>query len=569
METLYALDFVSLLLSKETPRQAEISMSPHLKQTVPIGSLGLDITRLPQPSESEKREAELVSQGWKLEGLTSAADSLLRSATRLEREIEQETRYWEQVLAVKKEGWSICRLPRERHTLGVRYGFAEGEPLHVTSYGLYLPGPCAAAPEFRDRGLAAFRRGGDGNIVLDQGITASDPKILRVRIKDKGILVSSSSLPHASADTDVAIEELILRARNNIFEEELFHEITREARTLASQGVHSIGNVIHIPSSDDREVLLDIVPFSDETPQPRISTPGQDDLAELIALSLRILLSYAHRQNLRRRAQLPPPLTERKPPRLVHAIIRPILTYLQHQSALTALRGFLSNIVEPLRAAGLTCEFAVNPLSSLNLSTVTDTNVSSGKSTVDALIETLTRPLASSATITLPASTKLALEIRTHLYLPTFGTEYIVTNTTSSSHSNHSEPPSITFASKSDFQDHLLHLLTLDTVTTINTFPSLTDVDDAKSKSEPWLVTDAHSGELTKSFGGLGRSKRMVIAVDRDRLEVRWGWMNGKPEVGRYVWVRSMDGEEGGGKTLHEVVDEVGRYRSKKGESAG
>ncbi len=126
MESLYALDFVSLLLSKETPRQAEISMSPHLKQTVPIGSFGLDFTRLPQPSESEEREAELVSQGWKLEGLTSAADSLLRSANRLEKEMEQETRYWEQVLAVKKEGWSICRLPRERHTLGVRYGSAEG-----------------------------------------------------------------------------------------------------------------------------------------------------------------------------------------------------------------------------------------------------------------------------------------------------------------------------------------------------------------------------------------------------------------------------------------------------------
>ena len=132
METLYALDFVSLLLSKDTPRQAEISMSPHLKQTVPIGSLGLDITRTPIRPESEKREAELVSQGWKLEGLTSAADSLLRSATRLEKEMEQETRYWEQILAIKSQGWSICRLPRERHTLGVRYGFAEGESSHMT-----------------------------------------------------------------------------------------------------------------------------------------------------------------------------------------------------------------------------------------------------------------------------------------------------------------------------------------------------------------------------------------------------------------------------------------------------
>ena len=131
MEALYALDFVSLLLSKDTPRQAEISMSPHLKQSVPVSSLGLDITRLPQPSETEKRDAQLVSQGWKLEGLASAADSLLRSASRLEHEIEQETTYWGQILSVKQQGWSICRLPRERHTLGVRYGFVEGEGPYV------------------------------------------------------------------------------------------------------------------------------------------------------------------------------------------------------------------------------------------------------------------------------------------------------------------------------------------------------------------------------------------------------------------------------------------------------
>lgn len=426
-----------------------------------------------------------------------------------------------------------------------------------------------AAPEFRDRGLAALRRGSDGNIVLDQGIAASDPKVVRVRIKDKNLLVSTSSLPYVSPDADIAIEELILRARNNIFEEELFHEINREARTLASQGVHSIDNVIHIPSSNDRKVLLDLVPFSAEPPRPSISTRGKDDMAESIALSLRILLSYAHRQNLRRRSQLPPPLTDRKPPRLTYAILRPIFTYLQHRSALTALRGFLSSIFEPLKAASLTCDFDVNTLSSLNLSTVTDANLPSEKSTVDALIECLTRPLASSAIISLPASTKTDIQIRTHLYPPSFGTEYIVTATTSASHSNQSDSHTITFTSKSDFQDYILHLLTLDTVTAISTFPSRTDADDAKSTPELWLVTDAHSGELTKSFSSLGRSKRMAVSVGQNKLEVRWGWMNGKPEAGRYVWEKANDEKEEGRKTLREVVDEVGRYRAKKGKSAG
>lgn len=40
--------------------------------------------------------------------------------------MEVESKYWEQVLGVKENGWSLCRLPREKHTLGVKYGFNEG-----------------------------------------------------------------------------------------------------------------------------------------------------------------------------------------------------------------------------------------------------------------------------------------------------------------------------------------------------------------------------------------------------------------------------------------------------------
>ncbi len=62
-----------------------------------------------------------------MKSLNSAADSLLKSASRLEEEVEKETRYWSRALTVKEKGWSLSRLPREKHTLGVRYGFAEGE----------------------------------------------------------------------------------------------------------------------------------------------------------------------------------------------------------------------------------------------------------------------------------------------------------------------------------------------------------------------------------------------------------------------------------------------------------
>ncbi len=125
-ETSHALDFVSLLLSKTNPRQAEITMSPFLKENLPMGCLGAEVVQAPEKSEAEIKALQIVSVGWKMQSLKSTADSLLRSATRLEQEVGRETKYWEKILAVKEQGWSLCRLPREKHTLGVRYGFAEG-----------------------------------------------------------------------------------------------------------------------------------------------------------------------------------------------------------------------------------------------------------------------------------------------------------------------------------------------------------------------------------------------------------------------------------------------------------
>ena len=118
---------MSLLLSKYSPNQSQATLSTFLKQNLPLGSLGGEVIHAPQVSELEKRNAKLASIGWRMKSLNSAADSLLRSASRLEEEVGKETRYWSQVLAVKEKGWSLSRLPREKHTLGVRYGFAEGE----------------------------------------------------------------------------------------------------------------------------------------------------------------------------------------------------------------------------------------------------------------------------------------------------------------------------------------------------------------------------------------------------------------------------------------------------------
>lgn len=126
-----ALDFVSLLLSKDAPVQASASMSPALREAAGMGTLGADKTQASRVTEQQKQENKKIAKGWKASNLNKTVDAILASATRLEKEIDAETKYWEQVLAVSESGWAVCRMPQEKHTLGVRFGFAEGKTYHM------------------------------------------------------------------------------------------------------------------------------------------------------------------------------------------------------------------------------------------------------------------------------------------------------------------------------------------------------------------------------------------------------------------------------------------------------
>lgn len=120
-----ALDFVSLLLSKDTPVQASLSISTALREAVSLGTLGADKVHDSRIKKLQKQDNRRIAKGWKLQSLAETVESIIASATRLESEIEKETKYWEQVLEVSDKGWAICNLPQERHTLGVRFGFIE------------------------------------------------------------------------------------------------------------------------------------------------------------------------------------------------------------------------------------------------------------------------------------------------------------------------------------------------------------------------------------------------------------------------------------------------------------
>lgn len=127
-----SLDFISLLLSKHSPNQAGATLSQALREFAGIGTIGVskfkdsDQEGDRKRREEKRKEAQEVSIGWTIMEIDRTKVAAEKTTTLLAKEIDREANYWKEVLAVKQNGWSVCRLPAERHTLGVRFGFTEG-----------------------------------------------------------------------------------------------------------------------------------------------------------------------------------------------------------------------------------------------------------------------------------------------------------------------------------------------------------------------------------------------------------------------------------------------------------
>jgi hypothetical protein len=129
-----------------------------------------------------------------------------------------------------------------------------------------------------------------------------------------------------------------MHARDTLYEEELFYELVREARMLGPYGVTTRQNLIRFPVSEEQEVMLDLV---DADQEDEATDESHDVLANSIGHSIRILLTFAHRQNLYRRTQPPPPISQRRRHTPEYLLLRPVLVYLQHNSHVRWFESFL------------------------------------------------------------------------------------------------------------------------------------------------------------------------------------------------------------------------------------
>ncbi|KAM5346788.1 hypothetical protein ACJ41O_009793 [Fusarium nematophilum] len=339
---LLTLDFLSLLLSKQNPTQAGVTLSQGLRDLVGIGTMGADKLDEPSVSPAKAKDQEDVAVGWTLMEIDKTRDAAEAACTFLQREIAAEGSYWEEMMAVQRSGWSISKVPQERHTLGVRFGFSE------------------AAPEFRNNGLAPMRRGDDGAVQLDCGRLGGVSERLLVTYEKDGQVTGRSALP-AQTTEDAPLEARVLEARNTIFSQELWHELTREARTLVAYDVKPDGSsrlTCDLDPTSKSKVTVELVPLGSQ-PSSDDSLPD-NNIAETISLALHILLSYAHRNNELLRTRPMPPHIPRSRGQQTHALLRPIIARLMHVRNVGVVTKHVGGLVKSLQRAGFPARFTLH-----------------------------------------------------------------------------------------------------------------------------------------------------------------------------------------------------------------
>lgn len=351
-ESALSQDFISLLMSCLRPAAGTTSMSPHLKQHIPVGSLSAD-TAKPTAVEDDP----LVSAGWKIEALKHGSATLKNAAQRLEGEADKEELYWESVLSIVSSGEVLYKIRKgDARGLGIKYGYGD------------------AGSEYQDRGVAALRRRANGTMSFQTGI-AKRTKVLRVNLYtmvNGERTFQGSSAGIKIIEDEKSVEDEIKNARNFLFEEELFYEMAKEARSLISHRVKIQNGKIVIKLYD--EILeIEFIDYCYKRPKNEEGMEDEEDhdmdgeedeeagrtkshrsdqvkvskRASLICLAFHILLCYAHRKSLETKASIPGPFnTKEKKARTSLYVIRPLIAHILHEKIMTRTKKAVELIAQ-------------------------------------------------------------------------------------------------------------------------------------------------------------------------------------------------------------------------------
>lgn len=521
-ETMILLDFTSLLSSKYS-KAAESTMSEDLKSRIPPGTLSVDAwENMPEDTAQKSIDEIRCLTGVRMKSLTGSADSLLEAATRLETDVKRETRYWQQVLGVQRKGWTIFRESKASRHFGVQVASIE------------------AGPVFKSQGMITFEPDADGDVSLKHR-AASEPKMVRVRLEVEGKVIGSSRMPVLSSnDNEIeALQNQVLRARDSLFEEELYHGMVIETRNMLSLGCMVRGNTIQVPilnspSKDGQtNILIDLYPLSEHTRQKEIDNTW-DELSQSISLALRLLLSHAHQTRLLRRTSRPPPTVDLKRQIPSPSILLPLIKTLRQQSFVIKIQSFVDGVRELLQFAGLSIS---SKLTKPDAAEVSGTNVGGNANIVD----TANKQTTSILEMTLPFpndmdtdTTSISIGIQTNLAQPPFTTTFSITLSTSLVRALY--PSSNEQTKRIDVPDIDMIYSMISEVVALNIVDGLAQNDDLRNlghwttvpRQAELVLKDETSDDLESSIAVsievTGMEPKLTLICESDKASVDYEW---------------------------------------------
>ncbi len=373
--------------------------------------------------------------------------------------------------------------------------------------------------------------------------------------------VIGTSSTSTTGVTDEPLEQLIRKARDSLFEEELFHEMSREMRLLLPYDAETRDHTICLPaspsdpslrqvsSSQDRKILIDLIPAG-VTMAAQANT--EDELANVIALSLRILLCHAHRKKLQRRSQIPPPLTDQPRPTIPSMILRPLINHFQHHDVIAAVHTFVRSTTTVLKSAGLEMSFDITTdlaIRDFPKSIVSTTTQQGSLSAVDKFLDSLTGELNSTTTISLPthprnnrSSEVLKIDLRTNHSPPVFGTEYTVHIPASAgiAPASESKVKKLNFTNFDGFRSYITSFLSVYLAQNI-----------LAAQGDDWIGIE-NSPEVVRTVNGAHKT-RFWVRLDDAHLCLGFRPSSRTSGQSEFIWKG-----ESGAKTFLQVADEFG-----------
>lgn len=496
-----ALDFVSMLLSQHS-KIAQGTFSDALKAAVKPGMFDGHV--LPEGHiESNVKSTNELSTGWRWQSYNAASNSLQSASKRLREQADRESSFWHQVADINQKGWKLSRHPRNSRATGAHFGLSE------------------SAPQFRQQGFALLRQDSGSSVYLDLPKTQSRKRLSVQMLREDRVTGQHTQM---AAKVHSAVEQQLTDARDRSIDEELFHELGREARLAANQGIVTRDEHIEMDIAGNSRVR-----FTFRSPKSGFEHEGirtDDDLARYIRLSMRSLLLHAHKENYVRRTRAPPPISLRTASRPEYAILRPILAALRHRIAVAGLRHQIDTaITDPLVAAQLSVGISVDD------NQKEDSNSDDPHSFVES------SPQISKFVIQLPSTKAATITVQTYLGRPTYGTSYAVSAVDYDHSSFH--------AYRCDNPESLLDALSRLTLLDLMEVMYTSTRTNTGAETPHWVAGQSHRGELHLVSGQKRQPRytaRVGLEADVLLLQVRrqsrqsneankpllWSWGSGR-----------------------------------------